>query len=141
MGALTAIVYFGNGIEGWPDVVHGGILSTMLKEAMEKVASEVFPPGTGDLCKMTIQFKTKVVPGEVYTLCAMPVNRVALSSGESIESKLSMSPTERRDAIIAYIQRSDAPKQATFEKSNHVFGYGVFKVRHELEMDEHGNIT
>ncbi len=135
------IVYFGNGVEGWPDVVHGGVLSTMLKEAMEKVASEVFPPGTGDLIKMKIQFKAKVIPGEVYTLCAMPANRVALSSGESIESKVSMLPTERRDAIIAYIQRSDAPNQSTFESSNHVFGYGVFKVRHQLEMDEHGNIT
>jgi hypothetical protein len=141
MGALTMIVYFGNGVEGWPDVVHGGILSTMLKDAMETVASEVFPPGTGDLSKMTIQFKTKVIPGEVYTLCAMPASRVVLSSGQSIESKVKMLPTERRDAIIAYIERPDSLGQPTFESSSHAFGYGVFKVRHPIEMDEHGNIT
>ena len=141
MGALTMIVYFGNGVEGWPDVVQGGVISTMLKEAMEKVASEVFPPGTGDLSKMSIQFKMKVIPGDVYTLCAMPASRVVLSSGESIESKLKMLASERRDAIIAYIERSDAPNQPTFESSSHAFGYGVFKVQHPFEMDDHGNIT
>jgi hypothetical protein len=142
MGFLTIIVYFGNGIEGWPDVVHGGVLSTMLKEAMESVASEVFPSGTGDLSKMNIQFKAKVIPGEVYSLCAIPASRVASADGTSIESQFKMQPSERRDAIIAYIERADAPiNEPTLATTTHAFGYGVFKVRHPIQMDEHGNIT
>ncbi|ERF68211.1 hypothetical protein EPUS_05292 [Endocarpon pusillum Z07020] len=142
LGMLTMIVYFGNGIEGWPDVVHGGILSTMLKEAMQRVASEVFPLGTGDLHKLAIQFKKKVIPGEVYTLYALPASNAALSNGESIESLYKMQPTERRDAIIAYIERGDASvDQPTFDQTTLAFGYGVFRVRHPFQLDEHGNIT
>lgn len=139
---LTVIVYFGNGVEGWPDVVHGGILSTMLEEAMQKVASEVFPQDTGDLSKTIIQFKRKVVPGEVYTLYALPATKAALSSGESIESLYKMLPNERRNSIIAYIERGDASvDQPSFATTTLAFGYGVFKVRHPFQMDEHGKIT
>ncbi len=142
LGLLTMIVYFGNGIEGWPDVVHGGILSTMLKEAMEKVAAEIFPTGTGDLSNISIQFKRKVIPGEVYTLSAMPASRVVISEGGSVESRYKMQPGERRDAIIAYIERADTPDdEPAFAKRTLAFGYGVFKVRHPFQMDEHGNIT
>lgn len=142
LGLLATVVYFGNGVEGWPDVVHGGVLSTMLKEAMEKVAAEVFPSGTGDLSKMSIQFKRKVVPGEVYTVYAIPANRTVGPNGESVESLYKMQPTERRDAIIAYIEQRNGPDdKPTFAKNTLAFGYGVFKVRHPFEMDEHGNIT
>ena len=136
------IIYFGNGVEGWPDVVHGGVLTTMLKDAIEKVASEVFPPGTGEMSKMTVQFKSKVIPGEVYSLSAMPASSVIFSDGESIESKLKMPPNERRDAIVAHIERADAStNETTFAKTTHVYGYGVFKVRHPFQLDEHGSIT
>jgi hypothetical protein len=136
------IVYFGNGVEGWPDVVHGGILSTMLEEAMHRVAFEVFPPGTGNLSKMNLQFRRKVVPGEVYTLNALPASNAALANGESIESLYKMLPTERRDSIIAYIERGDASvAQPSFAETTLAYGYGVFKVRHPFQMDEHGNIT
>lgn len=136
------VVYFGNGIEGWPDVVHGGILTTMLKEAIEKVSSQVFPPGTGALSKMSIQFKRKVIPGEVYTLYAAPASGVVGPNGEPIESLYKMQPGERRDAVIAYIERVDGgSSQTTFEENVLVYGYGVFKVPHPFEMDEHGNIT
>lgn len=135
------IVYFGNGVEGWPDVVHGGILSTMLKEAMSKVAAEVFPTGTGDLSKMTIQFKRKVIPGEVYSLHAIPASRVVIEGG-SVESLYKMQPAERRNAVIAYIERADAPEGLpTFGKATLALGYGVFSVQHPFQMDEHGNIT
>jgi hypothetical protein len=136
------VVYFGNGVEGWPDVVHGGILSTMLKDAMETVAFHVFPPGTGDLSRMNIHFKRKVIPGEVYTLYAVPAARIVGPDGESVESLYKMQATERRDAIVAYIEKADGPNtQPTFAKNTLAFGYGVFKVRHPFEMDEHGNIT
>lgn len=136
------IVYFGNGVEGWPDVVHGGVLSTMLKDAIDKVASDVFPPDTGEMDKMIIQFKTKIIPGEVYCLSAMPANSVVFSDGESIESKFKMPPTERKDAIIAYIERADAPaNEPTFGETIHALGYGVFKVRHPFQLDDDGNIT
>jgi acyl-coenzyme A thioesterase PaaI-like protein len=139
---LTMMVYFGNGVEGWPDVVHGGILCTMLEEAIQRVASEVFPPGTGNLSKMNIQFKRKVVPGEVYTLVAHPASHAVLSHGEPIEPLYKMLSTERRDSIVAYIEKGDASvDQTSFAATVFAYGYGVFKVRHPFQMDEHGNIT
>ena len=136
------IVYFGNGVEGWPDVVHGGILSTILKEAMEKLAGEIFPPGTGDLSRLSIQFKEKVIPGEVYTLYALPATKAALSTGDPIEALYKMQPTERRSAIIAHIESGNkSAHQLSFHETTAVYGYGVFDVWHPLEMDEHGKIT
>ena len=142
LGVLTIIIYFGNGVEGWPDVVHGGILSTMLKDAMEKLASKVFPPGTGDLNSITVQFKKKVIPGEVYCLVAIPASRVESSNGVSLESTYQLQPTERRNAIIAHIMRADAPLDGLLsDQETYAFGSGVFKVWHPFQMDEHGNIT
>jgi hypothetical protein len=139
---LATVIYFGNGVEGWPDVIHGGMLCTMLKEAIQKLATEIFPPGTGELNKLNIQFKRKVVPGEVYILYALPATNVALSNGDSVEELYKMQPFERRDSIIAYLERGDAPgDKASFARSTLAFGYGVFKVRHPLQMDEHGTIT
>lgn len=142
LGFLTMVIYFGNGVEGWPDVVHGGVLSTMFKEAMEKVASEVFPPGTGDLSKMNIQFIQKVVPGEVYSLSAMPASKIIASDGESVESRFNMQPTERKNSIVAYMGKADATiDQPKYSRTTHAVGYGVFKVRHPFQMDEHGKIS
>ena len=139
---LTMVVYFGNAVEGWPDIVHGGIVAAMLEEAMQRVASEFFPPGTGNLSKMNIQFKRKVIPGEVYTLTAFPASSAVLSHGEPIESLYKMLPTERRNSIVAYIERGDASRdQMSFAATALAYGYGVFKVRHPFQMDEYGNIT
>jgi hypothetical protein len=141
-GFLNIIIYLGNGIEGWPDVIHGGVLSTILKDAMERVAAEVFPPGTGEVQRLNIQFRKKVMAGEVYSLCAVPAGNVVTHGNESLETQFKMHPSERRNAVIAYIERLDVPiNEASFSKTTHAFGYGVFNVKHPLQMDEHGNIT
>lgn len=108
---------------------------------MERVAAEVFPAGTGGLSKMSIQFKRKVSPGKIYSLYAIPAIRVVSAKEESIESQFKMQPTERKDAIIAYIEEADAPVHEASVTTTHTFGYGVFKVRHPFQLDEHGKIT
>lgn len=136
------IIYFGNGVEGWPDVVHGGIISTMLKDAMEKLASKVFPPGTGDLRSITVQFKRKVIPGEVYCLIALPANGVESTTEQSFESKYQLQPSQRRNAIVAHLMPADTGLDGVFlDKETYALGSGVFKVWHPFQMDEHGTIT
>jgi acyl-coenzyme A thioesterase PaaI-like protein len=45
--AVVNIVWFGHGVNGWPRVVHGGALATVLDETMGRVALSYFPAQTG----------------------------------------------------------------------------------------------
>lgn len=37
-GELVAIVWFGQGLSGWPGIAHGGAIATVLEEALRQVA-------------------------------------------------------------------------------------------------------
>lgn len=142
-GILTTLIYFGDGVEGWPEVVHGGILSTLFKEAMERLASEVFPPGTSsEPSKMNISFQQKVQPGDLYQLSALPAGRFVLYSEDMPDGPFNLDPAERRNAVFAYLTRANggdgplASNQVTL-----ALGHGIFKVPQPFQMDEQGNIT
>ena len=87
------LVHFGSGVEGWPSIVHGGILTTIMKDAMELGASVAFPnhlrpplPSSSEddseaeseaqrpdnLKKIDIQFVKPVESGDVYSIFVLP---------------------------------------------------------------------
>lgn len=64
----------GPGVEGWPDVVHGGIISSLLQEAMEQTASLYHSPAFGKeravIDGIEINFRVPLQPGNVYIVLA-----------------------------------------------------------------------
>lgn len=44
-----SVVFFGGGLSGWPGVVHGGAIATVLDEALGTVAVKSFPQKTGTI--------------------------------------------------------------------------------------------
>jgi hypothetical protein len=64
----------GTGVEGWPDVAHGGIICAVLQEAMEQTASLYHSPAFGQqkaaLEDLEVNFHVPLQPGNVYAVFA-----------------------------------------------------------------------
>ncbi|KAK1573823.1 thioesterase [Colletotrichum navitas] len=65
-GELILAVVFGEGTSGWPSVVHGGMLSTIMDESMGRLAALNFPANTAVTAKLAVDFKIPVTPGILY---------------------------------------------------------------------------
>ncbi|KAK1982550.1 HotDog domain-containing protein [Colletotrichum cereale] len=65
-GELILAVVFGHSTAGWPGVVHGGMLSTIMDEAMGRLAALSFPANTAVTAKLSVGFKEPVTPGMLY---------------------------------------------------------------------------
>ncbi|KAK2000422.1 thioesterase [Colletotrichum falcatum] len=65
-GELILAVMFGQGTSGWPGIVHGGMISTIMDEAMGRLAALTFPANTAVTAKLTVDFKEPVTPGVLY---------------------------------------------------------------------------
>ncbi|KAK1701339.1 HotDog domain-containing protein [Colletotrichum godetiae] len=65
-GELILAIMFGQGTSGWPSVVHGGMLSTIMDEAMGRLAALNFTANTAVTAKLAMDFKVPVTPGMLY---------------------------------------------------------------------------
>ncbi|EZF70123.1 hypothetical protein H105_07523 [Trichophyton soudanense CBS 452.61] len=57
---LKSVLYLGNGLDGWPTVVHGGIIATILDENMGRLAIENLPERTGVTANLNISYKARL---------------------------------------------------------------------------------
>ncbi|KAE8372244.1 HotDog domain-containing protein [Aspergillus bertholletiae] len=62
-----SVVYLGNGMEGWPTVVHGGALATVIDENLGRVAIRSLPARTGVTANLEINYRAPVYSGNFYT--------------------------------------------------------------------------
>ncbi|KAE8349931.1 HotDog domain-containing protein [Aspergillus coremiiformis] len=62
-----SVVFLGHGLEGWPTIVHGGALATVLDENLGRVAIRTFPERTGVTANLEIKFRAPVYSGNFYT--------------------------------------------------------------------------
>ncbi|KAJ6003179.1 hypothetical protein N7451_005726 [Penicillium sp. IBT 35674x] len=64
---VVSVVYLGPGLEGWPTMVHGGALGTVIDENMGRAAIRHFPERTGVTANMNINYRRPVYSGLFYT--------------------------------------------------------------------------
>lgn len=62
-----SVVFLGEGIEGWPTIVHGGALATVIDENLGRVALRSFPERTGVTANLNINYRAPVYSGHFYT--------------------------------------------------------------------------
>ncbi|PGH14635.1 hypothetical protein AJ79_02970 [Helicocarpus griseus UAMH5409] len=67
---VVNVVFFGPGLSGWPFVVHGGALATILDETLGRVAILSFPARTGVTANLQIKYRKPVMAGEFCTVTA-----------------------------------------------------------------------
>ncbi|RAO64970.1 uncharacterized protein BHQ10_000982 [Talaromyces amestolkiae] len=68
--ACINVVQFGNSTDGWPTVVHGGAIATVLDEQLGRVAILSVPAHTGVTAHLDINYHRPVSSGQFYTITA-----------------------------------------------------------------------
>ncbi|KAH9888675.1 hypothetical protein F4778DRAFT_403688 [Xylariomycetidae sp. FL2044] len=86
-GEVINVVYFGPGTSGWPGVVHGGALATVLDESLGRCAILRFPARTGVTARLEISYKSPTPTGGFHVIRARPL----AGSGDD-----AVGPAERR---------------------------------------------
>lgn len=81
--------------QGWAGIVHGGILATLLDEAMTRLASEI--SGGAVTAEMTVRYKT---PARVGTMLFIR-GEITASSKKLIEMKASIHENNEAGIVIA----------------------------------------
>ncbi|KAL4956249.1 HotDog domain-containing protein [Aspergillus filifer] len=64
------IVYFGTGMEGFPTMVHGGAMATILDETLARVAIHHFPERTGVTANLDVNYVAPASSEEFYYVYA-----------------------------------------------------------------------
>ncbi|KAH8431595.1 PaaI family thioesterase [Aspergillus melleus] len=66
----VSVVFLGPGLEGWPTVVHGGALGTVIDESLGRVAIRHLPARTGVTANLEINYRAPVYSGNFYSFHA-----------------------------------------------------------------------
>lgn len=64
------MVFLGSGLEGWPTMVHGGALGTVIDENLGRAAIRHFPARTGVTANLNINYRAPVYSDNFYTFHA-----------------------------------------------------------------------
>ncbi|KAI1824322.1 hypothetical protein F4861DRAFT_506420 [Xylaria intraflava] len=72
-GEVVSVVYFGPALAGWPGVVHGGALATVLDESLGRCAILQFPSRTGVTANLELQYRAPTRTHNFYIIRARPM--------------------------------------------------------------------
>ncbi|KAI9933843.1 hypothetical protein ASPWEDRAFT_35784 [Aspergillus wentii DTO 134E9] len=81
------VVFLGPGTEGWPTIVHGGALGTVIDENLGRVAIRCFPERTGVTANLQLNYRAPVYSDQFYVFYSTidqekSTDRKAYVSGE-----------------------------------------------------------
>ena len=87
-GECVSVVYFGGGTSGWPGVVHGGALATVLDESLGRAAILHFPSRTGVTARLELTYRAPTRAEAFYVVRARPVEDGEEKDGKKNDRKL-----------------------------------------------------
>ncbi|KAK8008477.1 Bcfmp10 [Apiospora marii] len=88
-GELVNVVYFGGGTAGWPGVVHGGALATVLDETR-----------TGVTARLELNYKKPTVTNAFYTVRTRPV----VEEGDEVAGKDGSRKSDRKLWVHGHVE-------------------------------------
>lgn len=71
-GETVTVIWFGGAIAGWPGVTHGGVIATIMDEALGRCAIRQFPSNTGVTANLELTYLKPVVTNSFYVLRLVP---------------------------------------------------------------------
>ncbi|KAI0388784.1 hypothetical protein F5Y17DRAFT_451638 [Xylariaceae sp. FL0594] len=86
-GEVVTVVYLGAGLAGWPGVVHGGALATLLDESLGRCAILRFPSRTGVTANLELRYRRPTLTNNFYVLRTRPLDADE-SGGQKSDRKL-----------------------------------------------------
>ncbi|KAI1399873.1 HotDog domain-containing protein [Hypoxylon fuscum] len=72
-GEVVSVVYFGSATTGWPGVVHGGAIATVLDETLGRCAILRFPARTGVTARLELTYKAPTIATRYYIIRTRPL--------------------------------------------------------------------
>ncbi|KAL7621293.1 hypothetical protein AAE478_008612 [Parahypoxylon ruwenzoriense] len=72
-GEVTSVVYFGLATAGWPGIVHGGALATVLDESLGRCAILRFPARTGVTATIDLKYRAPTLTNGYYVVRTRPL--------------------------------------------------------------------
>lgn len=72
-GEFISIVYLGGALGGWPGVVHGGLIATIMDESLGRCAIRQLAAGTGVTAQLSLQYLKPSVTNAFYVVRCNPV--------------------------------------------------------------------
>ena len=99
------VAFTGFGIEGWPDVVHGGVITSLLEEGMRRHHANFYKEwGLRGDWGISVDFQKPMHPGEIYSILLPPAGL------EDIPGD----PTTKQLRLVALLMQMEvAPKLGT----------------------------
>jgi hypothetical protein len=76
-GYTILVFYTGSGIEGWPDVIHGGLITTVFNEAANLQVSGLDGFEFPQEHQVVVDFAESIRPGEIYSILVPPAAPIA----------------------------------------------------------------
>ena len=73
-GYTILVFYTGSGIEGWPDVIHGGLITTLFNEAANLQLSGPDGLDFAQPHQVVVDFAESIRPGEIYSILIPPLS-------------------------------------------------------------------
>lgn len=71
-GTITSIVFIGQSLSGWPMVVHGGALATILDEALGRCAIYLLEAGTAVTARLELSYKKVSLTNNYFVVTCSP---------------------------------------------------------------------
>lgn len=81
-GELVSVVYFGSATTGWPGVVHGGCLATVLDESCGRAAFKQWGGRPGVTASLTLEYKRVTLANGFYVVRVRPRTEEELPESE-----------------------------------------------------------
>ncbi|KAA8569427.1 hypothetical protein MFRU_004g02120 [Monilinia fructicola] len=72
-GEFITVVYLGGAIAGWPGVVHGGLIATIMDESLGRCAIRQLAAGTGVTAQLEVRYLKPSVTNAFYVVRCMPI--------------------------------------------------------------------
>lgn len=72
-GEFVSVVWIGGALAGWPSIVHGGLIATVMDESMGRCAIAKFPARTGVTANLDFNYRAPAVTNAFYVVRAWPV--------------------------------------------------------------------
>ncbi|KAK3330636.1 HotDog domain-containing protein [Apodospora peruviana] len=81
-GELVSVVFFGGATVGWPGVVHGGLLATILDESCGRAAFKHWGGMSGMTAKLELKYVRATLANGFYVVTARPRDEEQLPESE-----------------------------------------------------------
>ncbi|KAJ1335769.1 acyl-coenzyme A thioesterase THEM4 [Microdochium nivale] len=104
---VVSIVYLGRSIAGWPGVVHGGAIATVLDETLGRCAVRLFPARTGVTANLELDYKQPTRSEGFYIIRTRPMDHGDGGDGIGGTPGKDSSKSDRKRWVAGTLERLD----------------------------------